>query len=1371
MLFAPVGWAHQLVLTLSDWGDQVRAYLLAKANYALAVTIILCYTLFWQADNEARPYVPKSKRPKHCAWLTLSIKRLTDAIKQWEVGQKSRKKRTKRASIRYSPCTMAHRRTRAVLVNEVIAMQTHMSKHTNNASFDTDSGSVGIDNRCSGCMSDKASDFDGELRPVKRTIKGFGGSKTYNVMMGTLKWKIEDDDGKIHTFRIPNSYYVPDGGVRLLSPQHWAKTQKDLKPTQGTGTTTLSDKVTMFWNQRKYRKTIHLDLKTNVATMPLAPGYTRYHAFCAEADLGDEEVHDPMCMDTNMVSDDDDSSGSDSEDDTSVAEVPLIDSPREFDLDHGTPVATQTPSLIQDDEEDRQPSNVAAEFLKFHLKFNHCSPRKIQVMAEQGLLPKRLATCNIPVCSACQFGKASKRPWRQKTRKNGAEVEPAQHPGDVISVDQMISRTPGLIAQMAGFLTKDRYTCATVFVDHKSNLSYVHYQRSTSAKHTLEAKEAFERYSKLRGVTVRHYHADNGTFAANDWVRNCYSKGQGLTFASVNAHHQNGKAEVRIRHLQEMARTSMIHANKRWPDAISPNLWPYAVKMANDSINSTPWLYNPGKATPNSVYSNTDVQENPKHWYHFGCPVYVTDEQIQQGRRPKGGKWMERARIGVYLGRSPRHSKNVALVLNIKTGRVSPQFHFKMDPMFHTVKNATMQERTQSKWQEAAGFIVNKGKGSETAKDKHKTAQSDTPPHIPVTERSPVPNRPPEGVREAPLQPAPEGGTAGPQDTQPAPPRIDRASQPRQPARRSPRKRKGLNRLIEAMATELQGQEVPFEIFSLEALFPDEEEPDTLLAYKASADPDTMYMHEAMKEPDAEEFKKAMRGEMDAQLGGDVLELIHINDVPKTATLLPAVWQMKRKRHIKTREVYKWKARLNVDGSRMVHKRDYDQTYAPVASWNTIRLLLILVLVHNWHTKQLDYVLAFTQAPVDRDLYMKIPKGFEVEGARKGEHVFKIKKNTYGQKQAGRVWNKHLCAKLGKIGFQQSIIDECVFYKEDMIYVLYTDDSILAGPSEKRIARTIKQMQDGGLELTVEGDLEDFLGVNIDRNRATGEIHMTQPHLIESILQDLRLKKGESKCKDTPMKSSTILGKSKDSPEFDRSFNYRSVIGKMNYLEKGSRSELAYAIHQCARYSTDPRKDHGDAVRWIGRYLLGTPSKGLILRPDLTKSFEVFVDSDFCGNWHKKYAGEADSVRSRHGYIITYAGCPIVSKSQLQTEIALSTTEAEYTGLSYALREAIPLMELLKEMRKNGFGVLDHKLKVHCKVFEDNSGAIEMAVVHKWRPRTKHLATKLHHFRSYVNSGEVSVHKIDTSLQPADVLTKPLNVELLQRHRKTIMGW
>ena len=136
-----------------------------------------------------------------------------------------------------------------------------------------------------------------------------------------------------------------------------------------------------------------------------------------------------------------------------------------------------------------------------------------------------------------------------------------------------------------------------------------------------------------------------------------------------------------------------------------------------------------------------------------------------------------------------------------------------------------------------------------------------------------------------------------------------------------------------------------------------------------------------------------------------------------------------------------------------------------------------------------------------------------------------------------------------------------------------------------------------------------------------------------------------------------------------------------------------------------------------------------------------------------------------------YAGVPITWKSQLQGEICLSSTESEYTGLSYPLREAIPIMEMLKEMKQFGFPVNTSKSKVHCRVFEDNSGALEMARRHKYRPQTKHICVKLHHFRDYVVRGEISIHPIDTKDQPADYLTKPLNQEVLERHRNSVMGW
>ena len=136
-----------------------------------------------------------------------------------------------------------------------------------------------------------------------------------------------------------------------------------------------------------------------------------------------------------------------------------------------------------------------------------------------------------------------------------------------------------------------------------------------------------------------------------------------------------------------------------------------------------------------------------------------------------------------------------------------------------------------------------------------------------------------------------------------------------------------------------------------------------------------------------------------------------------------------------------------------------------------------------------------------------------------------------------------------------------------------------------------------------------------------------------------------------------------------------------------------------------------------------------------------------------------------------FKGCPVTWKSQLQTEICLITTESEYTGLSYALREVIPMMHLLDEFKAMGFDVGDTTPKVHCKVFEDNSGALEIAKNHKYRPRTKHLNVKLHHFRDYVVKGLISIHKIDTKDQLADYLTKALNKDTLLALRKRAIGW
>ena len=200
---------------------------------------------------------------------------------------------------------------------------------------------------------------------------------------------------------------------------------------------------------------------------------------------------------------------------------------------------------------------------------------------------------------------------------------------------------------------------------------------------------------------------------------------------------------------------------------------------------------------------------------------------------------------------------------------------------------------------------------------------------------------------------------------------------------------------------------------------------------------------------------------------------------------------------------------------------------------------MALTAIHGWHTVQLDYVLAFPQALIEKEIFMEIPIGVRLSNRdNPKEYVLKLHRIVYGQKQAGRVWNKYLVNKLvNKIGFKQSEVDECIFYKGNVMYILYTDDSILAGPNKNEIKQIIKSIQDTGLNITIEGDLQDFLGINIKRED-NGSMYLSQPHLIDQILCDLRLADDNVKVKDMPVKSSQILTAGLNTKDFDESFNY-----------------------------------------------------------------------------------------------------------------------------------------------------------------------------------------------------------------------------------------
>jgi hypothetical protein len=166
--------------------------------------------------------------------------------------------------------------------------------------------------------------------------------------------------------------------------------------------------------------------------------------------------------------------------------------------------------------------------------------------------------------------------------QNKNKIQVATSPGDCISIDQLESPTQGFIAQLKGRLTKKRYGAATIFVDHASCLSYVHFQQRISSDEMVEAKQAFEAYARSHGVTIKHYHADNGHFADHAFMQSVAKSGQTISFCRVKAHFQNGIAEKCIRDLSEQAHKQLLHAKARWPEAIEINLWPYVIHNANN---------------------------------------------------------------------------------------------------------------------------------------------------------------------------------------------------------------------------------------------------------------------------------------------------------------------------------------------------------------------------------------------------------------------------------------------------------------------------------------------------------------------------------------------------------------------------------------------------------------------------------------------------------------------------------------------------------------------------------------------------------------------------------------------------------------------
>ena len=537
---------------------------------------------------------------------------------------------------------------------------------------------------------------------------------------------------------------------------------------------------------------------------------------------------------------------------------------------------------------------------------------------------------------------------------------------------------------------------------------------------------------------------------------------------------------------------------------------------------------------------------------------------------------------------------------------------------------------------------------------------------------------------------------------------------------------------------------------------------------KSKSDPLTFSLYEAMKSPHWEDLRAAFDIEIKALEAHDTWDEVPMEEAERRGKPIVPSTLVGRIKVNPLGEYIKSKGRCCLRGDLQDQTED---NYSPVASWSSIRTILLLSQLHGRVTCTIDFSNAFVQSPLPDDevIYMGIPPGYASSlGPRT---CLRLKKSIYGSRTAPLRWLTFIQSKLKLLGMKQSDNDPCVWFGNGLIIAQYVDDFGISAETSEDIDKFVASLQELGLELTRESSFSEFLGIKFTTHE-DGSIEMTQPGLIKKILEATKMTDAKPNRLPYP---ATLLSKDKKGEPYQEEWNYLSILGMCLYLSTNSRPDLILAVSQLARFSSDPKQSHAKAMKHLLRYLRGTSDKGTLVKPSKEIQLEMYVDADYAGLFGIEDPEDKDSARSRMGYLARLGNFPIVAKSMLHTSVVQSTAESEYTALSYALKVLIPLQQLVQElMTIIGKGNLPKEsIKMKATVFEDNQAAFHLATNQRVTSRSRYFHTKLHWFFHELNK-EDSVFTIEycpTDKMLADWYTKPTKPEGFERTRETIMGW
>ena len=444
---------------------------------------------------------------------------------------------------------------------------------------------------------------------------------------GVVRYEMLDRNGNIRPIECP-AYYIPNLPVRLIPPQ--------VIFPKGSKGKSITENGEMRW---EFMNGQIVDLVTNPVTN--LPELRLFHDVYEAAEQVEQALYSCVTEELNQ---------------------------------------NLTPSMKQ--------------LLRLHFRLGHLAMPSLKWLARHGFLgvtAKSLATASEPMCGTCQYAKQTRIPsgatvTRVREEKEGGLKANQLEPGDGTAIDQFeVVKKGRLFASRGKERPQDRYSGGTIFVDIASGRVRCYYQHSLGSDETVKSKLKYEQEARQYGVFVKAYHSDNGIFTATEFQLELQKQDQCLTLAGVGAHHQNAVAERAIRTVVTRARALLLHAMLRWPDVMTPDLWPMAIQHAELLCNHVPKQshgYSPLQLFSRSIghaRDNTFLETIPV----WGCPAYVLMPTLQDGK--KLPKWQPRSRRGQFVGLSPFHASNVALVRNLHSGSIGPQYHVVFDNWFETV--------------------------------------------------------------------------------------------------------------------------------------------------------------------------------------------------------------------------------------------------------------------------------------------------------------------------------------------------------------------------------------------------------------------------------------------------------------------------------------------------------------------------------------------------------------------------------------------------------------------------------------------------------------------------------------------------------------